>query len=124
MQNFEYCTPTRIIFGKGVIEKLPEVLGGIGKKVLLTYGGGSIKKIGLYEKVKELLKDFEITELPGIQPNPKYDPSVLEGVRLCKENGIERIQEMAHHVAVNEGLENAYVPLNEKDIAEILTASL
>ena len=91
MQNFEYCTPTRIIFGKGVIEKLPEVLGGIGKKVLLTYGGGSIKKIGLYDKVKELLKDFEITELPGIQPNPKYDPSVLEGVRLCKENGIEVI---------------------------------
>ena len=91
MQNFEYCTPTRIIFGKGVIEKLPEVLGGIGKKVLLTIGGGSIKKIGLYDKVKELLKDFELTELPGIQPNPKYDPSVLEGVKLCKENGIEVI---------------------------------
>ena len=91
MQNFEYCTPTRIIFGKGVIEKLPEVLHGIGKKVLLTYGGGSIKKIGLYDKVKELLKDFELTELPGIQPNPKYDPSVLEGVKLCKENGIEVI---------------------------------
>jgi hypothetical protein len=91
MQNFEYCTPTRIIFGKGVIERLPEVLGSIGKKVLLTYGGGSIKRIGLYQKVLELLADFEITELPGIQPNPKYDPSVLQGVRLCKENGIEVI---------------------------------
>lgn len=91
MQNFEYCTPTRIIFGKGVIEKLPEVLAGYGKKVLLTYGGGSIKKIGLYDKVKALLANFEITELPGIQPNPKYDPSVLDGVRLCKENGIEVI---------------------------------
>ena len=91
MQNFEYCTPTRIIFGQGVIERLPEVLGGIGQKVLLTYGGGSIKRIGLYDKVKELLADFEITELPGIQPNPKYDPSVLEGVRLCKEHGIEVI---------------------------------
>jgi hypothetical protein len=91
MQNFEYCTPTRIIFGKGVIEKLPEVLAGYGKKVLLTYGGGSIKKIGLYQKVLELLKGFEITELPGIQPNPKYDPSVLQGVKLCKENGIEVI---------------------------------
>ena len=91
MQNFEYCTPTRIIFGEGVIAQLPEVLGGIGKKVLLTYGGGSIKRIGLYDKVKELLADFEITELPGIQPNPKYDPSVLEGVRLCKEKGIEVI---------------------------------
>ncbi|MCR4646621.1 MAG: iron-containing alcohol dehydrogenase [Oscillospiraceae bacterium] len=91
MQNFDYMTPTRLIFGKDVIGELPEVLGAIGKKVLLTYGGGSIKKIGLYDKVKELLKDFEITELSGIQPNPKYDPSVLDGVRLCKENGIEVI---------------------------------
>ena len=92
MQNFEYCTPTRLIFGKGVIKKLPEVLGAYGHKVLLTYGGGSIKKIGLYQEVLNLLgKDFEITELPGIQPNPKYNPSVLEGTRLCKENGIEVI---------------------------------
>ena len=91
MQNFDYQTPTRLIFGKGVVEKLPEVLAPLGKKVLLTYGGGSIKKIGLYQKVLELLKGFEIVELSGIQPNPKYDPSVLEGVRLCKENGIEVI---------------------------------
>ena len=91
MQNFDYRTPTRLIFGKGVIEKLPEVMGAVGKKVLLTYGGGSIKKSGLYDKVRELLKDFEITELSGIQPNPKYDPSVLDGVKLCKENGIEVI---------------------------------
>ena len=91
MQNFEYCTPTRIVFGKGVIEKLPEVLGQYGKKVLLTYGGGSIRRIGLYQKVKELLQDFDITELSGIQPNPKYNPSVLEGVKLCKEHQIEVI---------------------------------
>ena len=91
MQNFDYMTPTRLIFGKGVIAKLPEVMANYGKKVLLTYGGGSIKKIGLYDKVKELLKDFEIIELPDIQPNPKYDPSVLEGVRLCKEHDIDVI---------------------------------
>ena len=91
MQSFDYMTPTRLVFGKGVIEKLPGALAPLGRKVLLTYGGGSIKKIGLYDKVLELLKDFEIVELPGIQPNPKYDPSVLEGVRLCKENGIEVI---------------------------------
>ena len=91
MQSFEYCTPTRLIFGQGVITKLPEVLGRLGKKVLLTYGGGSIKKIGLYKKVLALLADFEITELPGIQPNPRYNPSVLDGVRLCKENQIEVI---------------------------------
>lgn len=91
MQNFDYKTPTRLIFGKGVIAKLPEIMKPLGKKVLLTYGGGSIKKIGLYDQVKELLKDFEIVELSGIQPNPKYDPSVLEGVRLCKENNVEVI---------------------------------
>lgn len=91
MQNFDYMTPTRLIFGENAIEKLHDVMAAIGKKVLLTYGGGSIKKIGLYDRVKEILKDFEISELPGIQPNPKYDPSVLEGVRLCKENNIEVI---------------------------------
>ena len=91
MQNFDYQTPTRLIFGKGVVEKLPEIMGNYGKKILLTYGGGSIKKIGLYDKVKELLADFEITELLGIQPNPKYDPSVLDGVKLCKENDIDVI---------------------------------
>ncbi len=91
MQNFDYMTPTRLIFGENVIEKLPETMAALGKRVLLTYGGGSIKKLGLYDKVKELLKDFEITELSGIQPNPKYDPSVLDGVRLCKENHVDVI---------------------------------
>ena len=91
MQNFDYMTPTRLIFGKEVISKLPEVMSGFGKKILLAYGGGSIKKIGLYDKVKELLKDSEIYELPGIQPNPKYDPSVLDGVRICKEKDIDVI---------------------------------
>ncbi len=92
MQNFDYMTPTRLIFGENAIEKLHDVMASIGKRVLLTYGGGSIKKIGLYDKVIDILReDFEITELPGIQPNPKYDPSVLEGVRLCKENDIEVI---------------------------------
>ena len=91
MQNFDYMTPTRLIFGKESIVKLPEVMRPLGKRVLLTYGGGSIKKLGLYDRVKELLKDFEIIELSGIQPNPKYDPSVLEGVRLCKEHQIDVI---------------------------------
>lgn len=91
MQNFDYQTPTRLIFGRGAIAKLPKVMAQFGPRVLLTYGGGSIKKIGLYQKVLELLKDKQIVELPGIQPNPKYDPSVLEGVRLCKEHRIDVI---------------------------------
>ena len=91
MQNFDYQTPTRLIFGKGVIEKLPEVMAPFGRKILLTYGGGSIKRLGLYDKVIALLKDFDIYELSDIQPNPKYDPSVLDGVRICKENDIDVI---------------------------------
>ena len=91
MQNFDYMTPTRLIFGKESIVKLPNVMAQFGKKILLTYGGGSIKKIGLYDRVKQLLEGYEIVELSGIQPNPKYDPSVLDGVRLCKEHNIDVI---------------------------------
>ena len=71
MQNFDYQTPTRLIFGEGVVEKLQKVMSGFGKKILLTYGGGSIKKIpafrgkagSLYDYVRETLKDFEVVEL-------------------------------------------------------------
>lgn len=91
MKNFDYCTPTRMIFGKNAITHLPEVLRPLGKRVLLTYGGGSIKKNGLYDLVLNYLKDFEVYELSGIEPNPKYDPSVLDGVRICKEKSIDVI---------------------------------
>ena len=91
MQNFDYRTPTRLIFGKGSVEKLPDALRPLGKTILLTYGGGSIRKIGLYDKVKALLADFKVVELSGIQPNPKYNPSVLDGIRLCRENGVDAI---------------------------------
>lgn len=92
MVNFDYQTPTRLIFGKGVVaEKLQGVMAKFGKKVLLTYGGGSIKRSGLYDQVKEILKDKEIFELGGIEPNPKFNPSVLEGVKICKEQKIDVI---------------------------------
>ncbi|MGM9816665.1 MAG: iron-containing alcohol dehydrogenase [Lepagella sp.] len=91
MQSFDYMTPTRLIFGRESIVKLPEVMRPLGRRVLMTYGSGSIKRIGLYDRVKDLLKDFEIFELSDIQPNPKYDPSVLDGVRICKEAQIDVI---------------------------------
>ena len=92
MVNFDYQTPTRLIFGRGVVqEKLHDVMEKFGKRVLITWGGGSIKRSGLYDQVREILKDKEIHGLPGIEPNPKYDPSVLEGVRICKEKNIDVI---------------------------------
>ena len=92
MVNFDYQTPTRLIFGRGVVqEKLHDIMEKFGKRVLITWGGGSIKRSGLYDQVRDILKDKEIYELPGIEPNPKYDPSVLEGVRICKEKNIDVI---------------------------------
>lgn len=90
MNNFNFCIPTDIRFGKGQVECLPEELAKYGKKVLLVYGGGSIKRTGLYDTIIELLKDFQIFELAGIEPNPKLT-SVEKGVRICKEEGIDVI---------------------------------
>ena len=91
ISNFTYNTPTTLVFGEGVIKDLPRVLKNYGNNVLLTYGGGSIKKIGLYDEIKTLLKDFNVVELSNIEPNPKYDPSVLAGKKLCNENNIDVI---------------------------------
>ncbi len=86
--DFDYCTPTKIIFGRDKIASLPEVIASFGKRVLLVYGGGSIKSIGLYDKIKELLKDFELYELSGVEPNPKVT-SVNAGAQICKEHDID-----------------------------------
>ena len=98
MKNFDYQTPTRLIFGKDIVnEKLAGVMQQYGKRVLVTYGGGSIKRTvaghakSLYDEVMAVLADKEVFELPGIQPNPKFNPSVLEGVRLCQEHHIDVI---------------------------------
>ncbi|MBP5349357.1 MAG: iron-containing alcohol dehydrogenase, partial [Clostridia bacterium] len=92
MLNFTHAIPTKLYFGEGQIEKLDAALRGFGKNVLLAYGGGSIKKTGLYDVVTGILKDggFTVTELSGIEPNPRIG-SVRRGVELCKENEIDVI---------------------------------
>ena len=90
MKNFEFCVTTDILFGAGQESQLPEKLKAYGRKILLTYGGGSIKKTGLYDRLKALLNDFEIFELGGIAPNPKIE-SVREGAAICKKEGIDMI---------------------------------
>lgn len=90
MQNFNFTVPTNIFFGKGQLENLPAVLGGFGKRVLLAYGGGSVKTTGLYDQVVAALEGFEIFELGGITPNPKVE-SVREGARICRANRVDVI---------------------------------
>lgn len=92
MNNFIFHAPTKILFGKGQIENLGAEIKPYAKKVLLAYGGGSVKKSGLYDKTVAILKEngIEFTELSGIEPNPKIE-SVREGVKLCRENSLEAI---------------------------------
>ena len=92
MKNFSFHTPTKILFGKGQIENLGKEIKPYAKKVLLAYGGGSVKKIGLYDKTISILKEngIEFVELSGIEPNPKIE-SVRNGVKLCRENNLEAI---------------------------------
>lgn len=89
MQNFYYNIPTQIYFGKGQIENLGKNLKPISDKVLLVYGGGSIKKIGLYDKVVQQFQDSSIEwyELSGVEPNPRIE-SVRNGAKICKEHNI------------------------------------
>ena len=90
MLNFTHDTPTRLHFGKGQICHLEEELNRFGKRVLLTYGGGSIKKIGLYDEVMEILNKggFTVVECGGIEPNPRID-SVRKGAQMCKDHNID-----------------------------------
>ncbi|MDD7021873.1 MAG: iron-containing alcohol dehydrogenase [Aeromonadales bacterium] len=89
MHPFELYLPTRLIFGKDSIKRLPDVLSG-HTNILLTYGGGSIKRSGIYDKVKALLSDKHICELSGIAPNPKVQ-SARDGVRIARENHVDAI---------------------------------
>ena len=89
MHPFELYLPTRLIFGKDSIKRLPDVLSG-HTNILLTYGGGSIKRSGIYDKVKGLLSDKHICELSGIAPNPKVQ-SARDGVRIARENHVDAI---------------------------------
>ena len=92
MQNFMYHIPTKVLFGRGEVNKLGDEIKAYGSKVLLVYGGGSIKKIGLYDKVVNILDDNKIPfwELCGVDPNPRVT-SVEEGIKICRENGIDVI---------------------------------
>ena len=92
MLNFTYSIPTKIFFGKGKIGVLGEQIKRYGSKVLLTYGGGSIRENGIYDEIVNILENENIDfwELGAIEPNPRID-SVREGIRICRENGIDFI---------------------------------
>ncbi|MDO4576151.1 MAG: iron-containing alcohol dehydrogenase [Planctomycetia bacterium] len=87
MQNFEYCVPTRIVFGKGQIARLAALLSD-DAKILMTSGGSSIHKNGVYEQVMAALEGKKVTEFSGIEPNPKYE-TCMKAVEIVRNEGID-----------------------------------
>ncbi len=92
MLNFEFYNPAKIIFGKGTEESVGERSANFGKNILLHYGGGSIKKNGIYDKVIKSLKEqnLNIFELGDVKPNPRLS-LVRKGIQMCKDNNIDFI---------------------------------
>ena len=93
MENFVYEYPTKVYFGKGAAgQHLPGILAAYGPNVLLAYGGGSIKKNGVYEEITGILKAAgkTVTEFTGIMSNPTFD-KVREGAKLAREHKIDLI---------------------------------
>jgi alcohol dehydrogenase len=92
MQNFTFYNPTKLIFGKGQLEQLKTEIPFYGNKVLLVYGGGSIKRSGLYDKVISTLNEIgaQVSELSGVEPNPRLT-TAKKGIEICREQGIQFI---------------------------------
>jgi len=87
MNNFEFCCPTKVVFGKGSIARLSGLIDK-DKKVLMVYGGGSIKKNGVYDQVKKALEGFQLFEFGGIEPNPTFE-TCMKAVEVVKKENID-----------------------------------
>ena len=91
MLNFEYYNPTRIIFGKNQLGRLPELLNDLRvNRILLTYGGGSIKKSGLYDEIMHELRSFSVIPFGGIEANPEFS-TLMKAVELARAESIDFI---------------------------------
>lgn len=87
MDNFIFQNPTRLIFGRGMIAQVANEIPA-GKKVMVTFGGGSVKKNGVYDQVMAALKGFDVTEFWGIEPNPAVE-TLRKAIALGKEKGVD-----------------------------------
>lgn len=87
MYNFEFQNPVKLIFGKGTIARIAEEIPA-RSKVMLTFGGGSVKRNGVYEQVMKALAGRDVVEFWGIEPNPKYE-TLVEAISLARREGVD-----------------------------------
>lgn len=120
MNNFTYSIPTKVHFGKGQIAHLDE-LKDSGNKVLLVYGGGSIKCAGIYDRALEILQEAGLTvlELSGVEPNPRIE-SVRKGVEICKKEKIDMILSIGGGSVIDCGKVIAVGARSEEDPWELV----
>ena len=89
IRNFDYANPTRILFGKGQIAMLPQVIPK-GTTIFMTYGGGSIKRNGVYDQVIKALEGYEIVEFGGIEANPDFD-TLVKAVEIIRKMNMDNL---------------------------------
>lgn len=87
MNNFTFCNPTQLIFGEGQIACLSKNIP-VGAKIMMTYGGGSIKSNGVYDQVIQALKGFDYIEFSGIEPNPHYE-TLMKAVEIARQEKVD-----------------------------------
>ncbi|WP_208585995.1 iron-containing alcohol dehydrogenase [Gracilibacillus suaedae] len=122
MQNFIFHNPTRLYFGQGQLENVKTELQNYGGNILLVYGGGSIKRNGLYDQVMDILKkaNKNVFELSGVEPNPRVT-TARKGIEICKEEKIDFILAVGGGSTIDCTKAIAAGAKSEDDIWDIVT---
>ena len=127
MRDFVFENKTKIYFGKEQMCHLHEEVARFGKRVLMVYGGGSIKRTGLYDKVMDELQKagMEVFELSGVQPNPHHT-TVNKGAAICKKEGIDdkNFVLMAKKACGPNGVLHGFTDLTPADVEKIFRMCL
>lgn len=125
MLDFEFYTPTKVIFGKGKQNKTGEIISGYGyKKIMLQYGKGSIKQTGLYDEIMSSLAeyDIEVVEMGGVEPNPKID-FVRDAIDLAKKEKVELVLAVGGGSVIDAAKYTAIGALADCDVWDFVTGT-
>ncbi|WP_077329452.1 iron-containing alcohol dehydrogenase [Virgibacillus siamensis] len=122
MENFTFQNPVKLIFGKDQLGALPNEISKYGNKILLLYGGGSIKKNGVYDRIMESLAgdNLETIELSGVEPNPKLS-TIKRAVDVCKSENIDFILAVGGGSVIDAAKAVAIGAQNDADVWDLIT---
>ena len=126
MNDFIFQNPTKVYFGKDQLKHLGEEILKYGDSVLLAYGGGSLKRSGLYDRILAVLKEagIRVFELPGVEPNPR-STTVNRGAAICRQNGITALLAVGGGSTIDccKGIA-ALVPSEADDVWDLISGKI